>query len=259
MVLCGEQRYDGLAVHQAEERDLGAVEERLEQDRMAVLDDLRGVVAGSVAVGGHHDPLAGRETVVLDDPGGPEPVEGLVDLCRCVDDLAAGGAHSGSGHHILGERLGPFDARGVGGRTEAGNARRADGVGNTEHERDLGADDDEIGLLRGCQCHHLVGGGRVHRELLGDRGDPGVAGGDHHRGHRGVTAQGQDESMFTGTGADNEYAHARQTTGPVSTPDRRGSGSGRRPQRWEGRRCAPNRGLGRRPGRGCGAGARDGG
>ena len=41
----------------------------------------------------------------------------------------------------------------------------------------------------------------------------GVAGCGEDRGHPRVAGQSQDESMFTGTGADNEYAHAGQTTG----------------------------------------------
>ena len=77
--------------------------------------------------------------------GGPEPVQRRVEMRRVVDDLAGRGPHAGGGHHVLGERLRSLDARGVLRRPEAGDAGGAHRVGDTEHQRHLGADDHQVG------------------------------------------------------------------------------------------------------------------
>ena len=171
------------------------------------------MIAGGVTIGGDHDALACREAVVLDHPVGTEAVECLVQLGGGVDDLAVRGLHTGGGHDVLGERLGTLDARGVGGRAEAGDACRADGVRDTQHQRNLGADHDEVcvELLREC-CHRLPGRD-VDGVLLGDLADPGVAGRAHQGSDTRIASKGEKEGMFTGSGADNEYAHGCQPTG----------------------------------------------
>ncbi len=127
------------AVDETEQRHLGSVEERLQQHRVAVVEQCGGVRAGGVTVGGDHHTLAGRQTVVLDHPGvlpgrRAEAVQRGVEPGRVVDDLASRGAHSGGGHHVFGERFGSLDTGGRGRRPEAGDAGGAHGVGHTAHQ-----------------------------------------------------------------------------------------------------------------------------
>src|SRR5690606_34347968 len=126
---------------------------------------------------------------------------------RGVADVRHRRGHAGFGHHLLGERLGPFDPRGGRGWTEAGDATRPDRVGDPGDERRLRADDDEVdGELLGergdrgtVERVDIVGGGLGHA---------GVAGGDVQADDIGVGAQGLDERVLATTGADDEYVHA---------------------------------------------------
>ena len=65
---CAGERGDGGAVAEAEQRDLRALEELLDDDPAAALVEAGARVRErGIAVVRHHDALAGREPVVLDD------------------------------------------------------------------------------------------------------------------------------------------------------------------------------------------------
>ena len=182
---------------------------------MAGVQQACGVRTGRIAVGGHHDALARGEAVVLDHPRRitcrrPEAVECRVQSRRVVDDLASGGGHSRRIHHVLGEGLGAFDARGVLRRSEAGDARGPHRVGDTEHQWHFGADDDEVGRELLGQFYHLFAGGDVDVVLLGDRRRPCVSGRHGDRVDLGVSTEREQQRMFTGTGSDYEDAHGDQ-------------------------------------------------
>jgi len=102
-------------------------------------------------------------------------VERFVELGRIVDDLAVCGLDAGNSHHILGESLGALDAGGVGRRPEAGDTCCAHRVGDTEDQRNLGPDDDEVGVDLLGQRGNRVTRGDVDGVLLGDFCDPGIA------------------------------------------------------------------------------------
>ena len=185
---------------------------------MAGIEQAGGVRPRGVAVGGHHHALARGQPVVLDHPGliacgRPEPVERRVEVRRVVDDLTGRGPHTGGGHHVLGERLRSFDARGVLRRPEAGDACGAHRVGDTEHQRHLGPDDHQVGADALGQLRDGVAGGDVDVVLVGDDRGPGVARGDGQLLHLGVSAQRQQQRMFTGSGSDHEDAHRLTLTG----------------------------------------------
>ena len=117
-VLGRQQRHHGLAVDNAEQRHLRPVEKRLQQHRVAGLEQTRGVSAGDVAVRGDHDALARGQSVVLHHPGRiagrqSESIQCSIQTRWTVDDLAGGGAHPGGRHHVLGEGFGPLDLRRV--------------------------------------------------------------------------------------------------------------------------------------------------
>ena len=213
-VLRGQQRHHGLAVDDAEQRHLGTVQERLEQHRMPGVEQAGGVRPGGVAVGGHHHALARGQAVVLDHPRRvaarrAEAVERGVEVGGVVDDLAGRGAHARGGHHVLGERLRALDAGGVLRRPEAGDPRAPHGVGDAEHQRHLGPDDHQVGADALGELGDGVAGGDVDVVLVGDDRGAGVAGRDGQLLDLGVSAQRQQQRMFTGTGSDHQDAHKR--------------------------------------------------
>ena len=164
------------------------------------------------AVRGHHHALAGGQPVVLDHPGRlagirTEAAQGGVEVGGAVHDLAASGAHAGGGHHVLGERLGPFDPGGIGGRPETGDPGGANRVGHTEHQRHLRPDDHQVGLHVTGQGGNRLTGGDVDISLLGHRRGPGVAGSDHQLVVLRVVAKGQQQGVLAGAGPDNQDAH----------------------------------------------------
>ncbi len=211
-VLCGQQRHHGLAVDDAEQRHLRPVEERLEQHRVAGVEQRRSVHARGIAVGGDHDALARREAVVLDHPGTiacrrSEPVQRGVEMRRVVDDLTGRGADARGGHHVLGERLRALDPCGVPGGSEARDPGRADGVGDAEHQRHLRPDHHQVGPETSGELDDGLPGGDVDVVLVGDDRGAGVAWRDRQFLHLGVSTQRQQQRMFTGTGSDDEDAH----------------------------------------------------
>ena len=121
--------------------------------------------------------------------------------------------HTGGSHDVLGERLRTLDARGVGRRAEAGDTCCADGVRDAEHQRDLGSDHDEVGVELLRQRGDRLSGRDVDGVLLGDLADPGIARRADQGSDTWIASEGEKEGMFTGSGADNEYAHGCQPTG----------------------------------------------
>ena len=206
-VLRGQQRHHGRAVDEAEQRHLRPVEVGLQEHRVAAVEERAGVRAGGVQVCGHHHALARGEPVVLDDVGRREAGQRGVEAGGVVDDLRRRRADARRRHHVLGERLGALDARGGGAGAEAGDARAADGVGDARHQRDLGADHDEVGRPALGQCRDGAGVGDVDAVLLGDRGRARVARRARQRGDAGVLRERENDRMLTSTGTDHEDAH----------------------------------------------------
>ena len=90
-------------------------------------------------------PLPAASPSSLTTYGGPNSSSAAADLVRGRADAGARGRHPGGGHHLLGEGLGALERRGRRGRPEAGDARRAHGVGDPGDQRRLGADHDQVG------------------------------------------------------------------------------------------------------------------
>ena len=107
-----------------------------------------------IAVVRHHDALAGREPVVLDDMRHPQRVERRLDLVDGGADVGQPGRNVRRGHDLLGEALAALQLGRGGRRTEAGNPGIAHSVGHAGHEGCLRPDDD-----------------KVHGAVPGERGD----------------------------------------------------------------------------------------
>ena len=145
------------------------------------------------AVGRDDDALAGGQPVVFDDVGRTELVQRGGDLLRTRAEATARRRHVRGSHHLLGERLAALQLRRRGGRAEAVDAGRPNGIGDTRDERSLGADHYEIGREL---CPQRRDGGAVDRidtALLGHGGGAGVPWGARQRGDAriGRTAPGR--------------------------------------------------------------------
>ena len=90
---------------------------------------------------------------------------------------------------------------------EAGDARGAHGVGGAGDQRHLGPDDDQIGAPAEGQLGDRGRLRDVDPALLGERAGAGVARRAAQRGHFGILRQGEDDGVFTSSGADDQDAH----------------------------------------------------
>ena len=214
MILRGQQRDHGFAVDEAEQGNLGAFEEGLEQDRVARLEHRLRVRRGLGAVRGDHDALAAGQAVVLDHVVGAELLQGLFDARRALlrrNAQRAGRAHACGGHDILGKRLRALQlGRGLGG-AEDGDARLAQGVGGAGDQRGLRADHHELRLLVAGEGDDGLGRRGVDRQLLSQRRHTGVARCDDEL----VAGQTFEQGVFAAARTDNKDAHGLKLTGTV--------------------------------------------
>ena len=162
---------------------------------------------GDGALIGDDDALAGGQTVLLDDVGGPEAVQGGGQLGLGGAHGGLGGGYAGGGHDLLGEGLRALQAGGLSAGTEAGDPRITHGVGDTGHQGRLGTDDDEVRPHLGGQGHDLLGDAGVDVEVRGDGRGPGVAGGDDELGGLRVTGEGTGQGVLARAGAEEQDLH----------------------------------------------------
>jgi hypothetical protein len=153
VILRGRERRDVLAVAEAEEADLVAFEELLDdhlpfglaQQRTGE-EALGGLDRGAARLADEHA-LAGGQAVGLDHDGRMEDFDGLFELFGGGADGVVGGGNVVPLQEALGEALAGLEhGRGFGGPKDA-QAALLKGVHNAERERELRADDGEPGLL----------------------------------------------------------------------------------------------------------------
>ncbi len=215
-VLRRQQRHHCLAVDDAQHRHLGAVEKRLQQHRVAGVEQRGGVGPRGITVGGHDHALAGGQPVVLHHPRlvlgvfGTEAVQRCIETRGIVDDLAARRGHACGRHHVFGERLGALDPRGGRRRAETRDPGGAHRVRDAEHQRHLGPDDHQVGGGVGGQLGDGLARGDIDGMGLRDRRGAGIARRCDQTVDVGIAPQRHQQSMFTGTGADHQDAHSCQ-------------------------------------------------
>ena len=112
----------------------------------------------------HVDPFSRREPVRLHDTR------------RSGDREPRRGRHAGGGHDLLREGLRALDPSSRCARPEDEEAESAKRVGETEHQRQLGPDHDEIHLERAREAEQPLRVVRANRVALGELAIPGFPG-----------------------------------------------------------------------------------
>ena len=114
------------------------------------------------AVGGHDDPLASGQGIILHDVGGTEDIEGSLDLFHGGAGKGAGGRHAGVRHDLLREGLGGLQAGRFLRWAKNGDTVVQNRIRDARDERGLGANNHEIDLLRCRATHDVLRVERIH-------------------------------------------------------------------------------------------------
>ena len=153
VILTGRQRQDVLAVNHDDEAGFLAIEELLDHDAGAGVTQL---VAGQHVVDGgmrffqvHGDdhPLAGGQTVSLDDDGRPLGIDVSMRCGSIGEGLEFGRGDVVPGHEALGEILGRLQLRCFLGRAKNLQATIAENIDHTGSQRRLRPDDRQQHLI----------------------------------------------------------------------------------------------------------------
>ena len=199
------QRQRLAAVGDHEQARLRPVEVFLDDDLVAA----PAVLQRSRPVGGDQHTFTGRQSVVLDDVGCAEPVEGRCQFGLIVTDQTGGGRDAGIGHHLLRERFRTLQpGRGSAG-AEASDARGANRVGHARHQGRLGADDHQIRPDLGRQTGDRVRIAGVDGMVGGEACGARVAGRHMHLGDSGIGGDGSGQRVFAAPRAHHENGQPR--------------------------------------------------
>lgn len=113
-------------------------------------------------------------------------------------------------HDVFGERLRAFDTSSCCRWSEGGDPGLAQCVGDTQHERNFRADDDQIRFEGASQFGDRRTRGDIDGVLLGELRRSRITWSDQQLADLGVLAQSKEEGVLTSTGTYDEYAHSGQ-------------------------------------------------
>ena len=214
-VLGRRQRHSPLPVAQHEQRQLRAGQTLLDDDRLpggaeglarqVGPDGVPGLGPG----GGDDDPFAGRQPVRLHHE---EVRQGVEEAQRRLlpaggEGAVAGGGDAGDRQDVLHPRLGALEPGGGRPGPEGQAAPGLDGVDDAGHQRDLGADDDEVGRDLVGEGGHGLGVGGGHGHAVADSGHPRVPRGARHRVDRRRLGQPMGQGVLPPSGPHDEDPH----------------------------------------------------
>ena len=157
------------------------------------------------AVGRDHHALAASQTIVFDNVGGTEFVEGGVNKRIARPDRNSDGlccADLCLGHDVLGEGLRTLNLGRCCRRAEHGEASGAQLIGNARHQGNLRANHNQVRLDLLGQRH------RITIRVEGSHGrHAGVARADVNLLDGRILGQGIGQCVLASTAADNKNAH----------------------------------------------------
>ena len=208
VVLGKRHRIDALAVHEAQEGELGAGEEIFHHDP-ALAEGLVQQHAGErglrfFQILGDDYAFAGRQAVILED--GRERTGGDIGqrLVIIRKSLVGGRGDAVFLHQPLGELLGALDGRGSLRVAEHREACGAEGVRQAGRQRRLRPDDRQIHGVVDREVLQSFNIGIFQRDIEGLQADTGVTGGAIDLGDLRTPAQRIDNGVFTAAAADDE-------------------------------------------------------
>ncbi len=213
VVLRGNERRDVLAVTEAEEADLVALEEFLDDDLLlgrteqrAGEETLRGLGCRGARIA-DDNAFARREAVSFDHDGRMKDFDGLFDFCRRCADGVVGRGNVVALQEALGESLAGFEHGGGARGAEDAQAALLKLVDDAERKRQLGADDGEVGLLGLGEANHGGEVLEVDGNAAGNLGHAAVAGrADDFRDARAALDR-PGQSMFAAAGTKDQDFH----------------------------------------------------
>ncbi len=190
-----------------EDRDLVAREQLLDHDRP--LERRGGAQRLVQLLGGlaDEDALARCEAVDLDDAGRPR------------DRQRLGHRHAGRRHHLLGERLRPFDPRGGAARAEDGDPVPAQRIRDAGDERRLRPDHGEVGVEAAGEVEQRLGVVGPDRMTVAELRDPGVARSRVQRRHPGPVHELPRERMLASARPDQQHPHGGRVYSAPRRPE----------------------------------------
>ena len=188
------------AVCEREERHLLALQELLDDDAVAEGPRLLPGCLGFGLRSADEDALAGGEPVRFDDAG-------------CVYRSQLGrGRNARRVHDLLGERLRPLDARGLGARAEDRDPGAAQVVRDARDERGLGADHDEVELVLPAEPEQALDVVHPNGMAARERSDARVSGGGVQLCECVALRELPRERVLSAARADDQDLHPRESS-----------------------------------------------
>ena len=213
VVLGDGQQLDVAPVGDGEDRDLLALEERLDHNGGAGLAE-RAVAqhrpdgGGGLRAGETDDgALAGGEARRLDHEGLGVAIDVGQGRPQLLERPAGGGGYGGRGHHVLRERLRRLDLCRRGAGAEHRSPLGAKPVRQPAGERHLGADDGEVDAVHIGQVGQAIEIVRRDGQVGGERGGAGIAGRAVEVGLGVLPPDRPAERMFPASAADHQGPH----------------------------------------------------
>ena len=159
VILSGNERDVARAVTDDVEARFFAGEELFDDDRLSRVAELprahHAIDRFERFVGARRDddPFAGGEPIGLHDERAGRFADVTFGRVGVVEDRVRGSRNRMARQEALHEALRSFELGGRARRAERADPASREGVDDAESQRKLGADDDEVGLCRGC-CFH---------------------------------------------------------------------------------------------------------
>jgi hypothetical protein len=213
LVVAGRSEQQGaVAVAEREDTCLFAVQPLLDHDLAAGFPESAAeqVVDGSLGLAkgiGHHDALAGREPVGLDDGRTGHSPQVAFRGVGVGEPGKRGCRNPVLGAELLREALGALETRGEPARPEGPDAERGEIVDETRDQRRLGSDHHQPDVFLPAQRQDCVVVGDVERDVAAEPRRSGIARRDQERRAERARRDRPSQGMLASARSDEKDVH----------------------------------------------------